>query len=431
MIGLVNRRITQFLRSPRVVLLEIVAIGVTCVLGSVIPQESLSDAAGILDLGPDLPWLVSAFGLDRIFSCPLFIGILALSVASLVVTLRDQARTLIRKWHRVPERRAFSEPPHRAEWIRRRKQSENDSAPPLTITAKRRIGLAGPFVLHLGLLVVVAGASLSAVFAVDGVVDMFEFETLAPTHEGWSRQRPGPLARPLAFGVPVALEAVRWARYPTGRLQSLNVELVVGHEGNRRRERVGVNSDLRLPGGRLFLSDEFGIAALVAWVNDASEIRKEAALLEETGKSGRYEKTLEVDHGARVHLRSEVSPDGTRPVTLEIRATRDGGLLCSGELRAGEAIQLPGEGRIELHALPYWVRIRGSRDPGRWVTYAGFALVLMGAVLLFTVINVHTCVEVTPHGGKETVFVALRAQRFDPLFEKQFQRLVRKEGGAI
>ena len=262
----VRRHITHILRSPRVILIEISAISVACILSTVIPQqnpgvgENLKSATG-------LAVAVSALGLDHVFSNPFFVGILILSVASLAVTLRVQIRGLLIAWDRAPDRHSFASTPYRAEWVRERRSRANKDAPALTIKSKRRIGLAGSPVLHCGLLVVIIGGALSAIFAVDGVVDMFEGETLAPTHEGWRWQRSRPLVHPLAFGVPVTLETVNWQRYPTGRLRSLNVGLMVGNEGDWRRESVGVNRDLHLPEGRLFVAETFGIAALIAWRN--------------------------------------------------------------------------------------------------------------------------------------------------------------------
>ena len=45
----------------------------------------------------------------------------------------------------------------------------------------------------------------------------------------------------------------------------------------------------------------------------------------------------------------------------------------------------------------------------------GFALVLAGVTIIFTLVTVAGCVAVTPVGERERVFVALKPQRFAPL----------------
>jgi hypothetical protein len=98
-------------------------------------------------------------------------------------------------------------------------------------------------------------------------------------------------------------------------------------------------------------------------------------------------------------------------------------------VRVGEAVSLPGGYVLKLSGAPFWARLRGSRDPALWLAYAGFTLTLIGAAIIFTIVKVDTCVTVTPAGERERVLVALRSQRFAPLFEERFQRLVREQGG--
>jgi hypothetical protein len=71
-----------------------------------------------------------------------------------------------------------------------------------------------------------------------------------------------------------------------------------------------------------------------------------------------------------------------------------------------------------------WIRLRGSRDSAMWLAYLGFALAVIGATMIFTLVKVDACVIISPAGDRERVFVALRPQRFAPLFEERFQRLV-------
>jgi hypothetical protein len=98
-------------------------------------------------------------------------------------------------------------------------------------------------------------------------------------------------------------------------------------------------------------------------------------------------------------------------------------------LRPGEALILPGGGQVSVHDLRYWGGFILGHDLSVWPAYAGFALALLGAVLMFVVVKVDTAVIVEQAGDRERVTVALRPQRLAPLFAERFDRLVRDEGG--
>ena len=104
-------------------------------------------------------------------------------------------------------------------------------------------------------------------------------------------------------------------------------------------------------------------------------------------------------------------------------------LLFAGEARVGDTLSLPAGGELTLRGTPFWARLRGSHDPALWLAYAGFALVMAGAALVFIVVKVDGCVVVTPVGACERVFVGLKPQRLAPLFQERFEQLVRSLGG--
>ena len=105
---------------------------------------------------------------------------------------------------------------------------------------------------------------------------------------------------------------------------------------------------------------------------------------------------------------------------------RDGALLFTGDARPGQTASLRTGEKLVLLGTPFWVRLRGSRDPALGLAYLGFGLVMAGVVLIFAVVKVDACVLVTPMGERERVFVALKPQRFAPLFQERFEQLVRE-----
>ena len=415
-------RLARLLRAPRLIVIEIIILSLLCLLGGSIPQKSDGHTSRIFEGSPS-PF-VDLIGLDSIFTNPLFIAVCLLAAVSLILTLAAQLRGLSARLSRVPAREAFSSAPFRMEFERPRRSEEVDTAPQIDIVSKRREGALGSPLLHLGIVLIMLGGGIRALFGVDAVVDLIEGETLPPTSEAWAKQWPALLAEPLKCDLPVTLQTVNLSTYLAGGIRGLTARFSIDDE----EYELAVNKDLRIGGARLFLSSMVGIAAMLDLKSGTSTPRRDAVFMQPLERE-RYERTIEWQNGVSLHLRAEGPPDGHRPDALEVRAMRDGGLLFTDSVFIGQSVQISDEGVLTLHALPYWVQVRGSRDPGLWITYAGFALVIIGVTILFALIRTDTCVEISRAGEKESVFIALKAERLAPLFEEHFKRLVRQEGG--
>ncbi len=430
------RAVRRLLRSPALIVGEIAAITFAGVLGAVMPQAGRAMPG---QLGPVASAVVDALALDHVFTSAWFVAITLLATASLMITVVEQLRRLRRTWSQQLTEAHFQNAPYRVEFERPARSAaeqdkDADGGTRAEVSTKGRLGLAGSPLFHVGLLLLVVAGALRALFGVNAVVDVIEGETLPATAEAWGAQFPGALARPLWFDCPVTLGHVRAKRYESGRLRELRVRLSFDGAEGTRMETVAINSDLRMPGGRIFLGTDFGPAALVEWRGDiasdggGARSSREAALMANRGK-GEYTATSSGPGEVKAYLRARVNAAGDRPGGLEARVMKESALLFAGRIRVGQAVPVPGVGMLVLHGMPFWARLRGSRDPGGWLAYLGFALVIAGATIMSTFVKVGTLVSVTRSEDRERVVVALRAQRFAPLFRERFGQLVREEGG--
>ena len=432
------RKVKRTLRLPRVIVGEIVGIAVAGVLGATIPQAGTSSVAQLARLRlhrPVVVALIDVFSLDHVFQSPWFLGLMLLTTASLSIVVHEQVRRLRLMWSQRPTAAQLRGAPFRAEFERPSRLAATDGQNDckVEVRTRGRLGLAGSPVFHAGLLLVMVAGALRALFAVDAAVDLIEGETLPPTAGAWAAQWPGVLGRPFRLAGPVRLDAVRATRYEGGNLRDLTVRVSLQRGNAVGVEEIGINRELRAPGGRLFLGSDFGPTALLEWRENGKPPDRQAVLLASRGK-GMYEAASLGPGRVRVFLRAQVDREGNRPEGVEVRVVRVVGegsfpLLFVGLVPVGGEVSLPSGQTLTLHGVPYWARLRGSQDPALWLAYLGFTLVLVGASIIFTVVKVDTCVVVTPAGDRERVFVALRPQRFTPLFQERFARLVREQGG--
>lgn len=386
--------VKKFLRSPRVILAELAGIGLAGAIGASIKE-------------------------CQVFRTAWFVVLTAVTAASLSIVVLEQYRRLRAQWTRKLTEAHFENAPFRAEFERPATRSPS----PAKIWSERRIGLAGSFVFHCGLLLIIVAGMLRALFATDAATDVLEGETLAPQASAWAGQFPGVLAKPFALDREITLREVKATRYADGDLRSLSVRLAV--EGAERE--VQINQEARVNGRRIYVGHEFGPAALLEWQPSAATPPAKQGLLLAEANGGNFEGKLALNANRRVYFRSHIDDAGNRSGILEARVMHGDALVSATELPVGGTLALPDGGRITLHGLPTWARLHGSRDSALPLAFAGMLLAMLGATMMFTLIKRDCCVVITPLGECERVFVALKPQRFAPLFQERFEQLVNEQ----
>jgi len=414
----------RFFRSPATIVGELCFITLLSIGGASLPQADTASAADLARLrqhGPMVTTLVDALGLDRIFHSPAFLLALALAAISLAIVVLEQLRRLRAAWGQVPTEAHFRTAPFQMEFLRPPTMGSTTSY--TRIRTSGRLGLAGSPLFHTGLLLVVVAGTLRALFGVSAAVDLLEQETLPPTPAAWAAQWPGPLARPFHLDAPLTLEAVRLAWYESGLIQDLAVQFRLHDAGS---QTIGINQEFPTAGGRLYVNSDVGPAALLEWTDGAGTLHRDALLLRQEAPGTFAART---EGALRFHARAHLSATEPRPESLELRVAEGPALLFVGRLSPGSALTLTGGRRVHLAAMPFWARLHGTRDPGLWLVYTGFALGLLGASLTYSLTRVDELVQVSPEEGQERVRIALRPHRFAPLYQERFARLVRDHGG--
>ena len=426
LLGLMKR----FLRRPAVIVAEIFVITAACTLGASLAQAGRSPAAEVARLrehGTLITALVRGLALDHVFTSLWFLLALTFATASLSIVVAEQIRRLRVAWGQAPTEAQFRNAPFRREFTR---PASTDAASATHIRTQGRLGLAGSPLFHTGLLCVILAGALQALFGVQAVVDVYEGEILPATTEAWGAQWPGPLGRPFRLDEPLTLLSVASTRYETGDLMNLRLKLAEQGPGGGQIREMGINDELPVSRGRLYAEAQHGPAALVEWTAPSSAPIGSAVLLEkkETAAFGAY---TQGPGALRARIRVPMPADGQRPDHAEVRILDGTSTLTEGSLKSGEALPLPGGGRLKLHGLPYWARLHGNHDPAIGLAYLGFILALLGAALTYGVTRVDEWVVVIPEGDRERVVVALRPHRFAPLFQERFEHLVRDHGGEV
>ncbi len=360
-----------------------------------------------------------ALRLEGIFSSWLFMGLVALAAASLAIVLVEQWSRLLREVRRRPHEGSFRAAPLRVEFERPARGTTT------RIASRHRVGLAGSPLFHLGLMIVILAGLGRMLFGADAVVHLYEGERLEPRPEAFGAQWLGPLARPVAFEVPVVLQELFPERYPSGALKTFRARLGI-ESAPPREEVVAVNTPFDLGRERLYLSGTHGCAAFVE-VEWQGKTERRIFLMDEADDR-EFVRSEVYPGGLVLRLRAVGGPRGERPAELEVRALRGNALVAFGSVGPGMDLAIPGGGRIAVADLRWWARFSAARDLSAWPAYVGFGVALLGAVLMFTLVPVDEAVIVRGAGEREAVTVALRPHRFAPIFRERFERLVQEEG---
>jgi len=422
-------QLRRLLRSPWTITVELAGVALAGLAATLVEQHPTP--TGRVRFGQEHPLLaplVGALGLDRIFTSPAFLAVVALAAASLLVVVWEQWGRLRREWP-APREAAFRSAPFRREWLRPASGAPRGAR----VTTRGRLGDLGSPVFHVGLLLVTLAGVSRMLFGANAAREVIELDTLPAGAAAFQTQDQGMLAGPVTLPRPVRLVELRPAHYPTGALLGLSARLEV--QGETGPRELAVNAPVQLGATELFLTQQYGPAALLELPGPGGpEVRAALLML---GDGGDYQWTGPLLDGRELRLRAPVEPGATRPPAVaELRVLSGAALVAAGRLQPGSALSLPDGSVIGLRELRWWVRVEAARDPTTWPAYLGFGLAVLGVILMFGLVRTDelVAVEAAPdapgEGAQERVVVALRARRLAPLFAERFEALVRREQGG-
>ncbi|HZZ83281.1 MAG TPA: cytochrome c biogenesis protein ResB [Anaeromyxobacteraceae bacterium] len=404
-------------------MVELAAIVAGAVILTLVPQRGERGAAAFRWEHPALAPLLRALGLDRVLTSTWFLFALALSTASLTIVVVEQWQRARREWRTRLSEASFLSAPFQRTFERATRPGA--SSPGARFETRGRIALLGSPLFHTGLLAVVIAGLARALFVQEAIGPMVEGDVIGPGPEAWAAHHEGFLARPFSLGIPVRLSRLDIGKYPSGDLRSLSA--LVSVKGGPER-RLAINEPLDLPSGRLYLDRFHGLAAILDLQVGAK--REQTLVYLEEAADDWLEGEAVLSNATVVRVRCPPQPEGRLPGSLELRVMRGGALLFAGRLKVRQGVQWSGAERIAIAELRNWAELRGTRDPSLGLLYVGAFVTVLGVALMFSLVRVDTVVVVTPAQAGERVFVALRAQRFAPVYRERFQLLVRREGGG-
>ncbi len=234
----------------------------------------------------------------------------------------------------------------------------------------------GPYVVHLALLVVLAGALMGKFLGIQGRLTLKEAETA-------DRFSSGGEDKPLDFQV--TLDRFQVLFYPDGTPREFRSDLTFAKSGNTPEQAVCRVNEPVTYGGLTFYQSSYGHVVRLE-VREGENSRLVEAMVGQTVPLA----------GNRARFRVlEYQPDLVMPAGDQLKhlgpAARlaywdgEGHPLIFAVLkdRPDLAERQPGPHRFFLRDAGYFSVLQVKRDPGVWWVYAGFLLLLPGFYLAF------------------------------------------------
>lgn len=448
----------EFFASVRLAIVVLSAIALGALLGTVIPQQAAAEAF-TSRLHPALLAVFQALQLFDVYHSAWFILLLVLLAVNLVVCSLDRFPA---SWRQVrggvspegadlladlpPDRCLTSERPPAEEVERLENLLRKRCGKVQRVETPRGILLAcekgafsrlGVYVVHLGVLLMIAGGLVGAVFGTKGYVEIAEGETADTLHTG-----EGKAAKPLGFKIRCDRFIVEF--YESGAPKTFQSDLTfLRGDKVEKQGALLVNHPIAF-GGLQFYQSSYGVLPggrlSLAWAKGTEKgARREVAAGERfllPGTSAEVEVLRVEDNlmrmGAAVKLSVKAGGDTVQFWVFQdierIKAANPGVLsqvpLMNPGLFAPYVFSLTKAGER------FYTVLQAVHDPGVPLVAGGAGLLVAGLMITFFFSHRRFRVGVEERKGRSRVGVAGRSNRDPAGLERDLERLLAEIRGA-
>ena len=439
-------KVIKTLRSRRYAVVFIILIIISLVLATAIPQRSRMTEAEWFRLRtkhPHLVRIIKTTGLDHVYTSWWFLAIAGLFSINIGLNLTERIKV---SWRQFNDERDLSASRIEAlplntrislsvardflsgqiEGILKQSGYRVKGYGKGLFAIKGRIGYWWVPLFHGGILLVLIGVLISGLFRFSGTLEISEGQVFHGREGEYINRWYGLTGYRPEMDFSVKLMGFN-AEYWNGRHPKLYQSIVEikTKDGRIFTKTIEINTPFRYSGYSLYQTKYWGYSAVFG-------LKRGDSGSEETGyvnlpyKTDYRDKTLRQDFvipGAGFHAFLEYKPSGNK-VYVEIK---DGVKpIYRGALNKGSKINLKGY-TLSFQDMVKWTGLYISCDPGVWVVYTGFTVLVISSLGMVFIYPRRLWVWI----NGDFIMVGAEAGRRKEEFRGEYGRIVEKIKGVV
>jgi len=461
-------KIWKFFASVRLTVALLLTLAITSIIGTVIPQNE-SPSAYVNAFGDVLYQLFNTMDIFnmyhswwfRLLLLMLTLNIIVCSVERLSATWKiifvKTPKFTLSKFQKFRSRVELNEsrPPERvrqaaekiiAKDYRYRRVEETDNGF-ILFAEKWRWTRLGVYIVHSSVVLLLIGGLIGSIFGFEGFVNIPEGESA-----GSIRLRNNGGFVKLDFEI--RCDDFNVSFYDSGMPKEFRSSLTIIEQGRPILQKdIVVNDPLRYKGINIFQAsygelpaeaqpvtepDEFTLAFTSKETgmvyNKKARIGQEINLPEDLGKfvATGFKNTYNfrgTELGATLIGQLDQGNDTAVEVTLPLRFPSFDKMSAMIDPRRGDAVFISvveADSQVKSAAKRYYTGLQVTQDPGVWVVYTGFILMLAGCMVTFFMSHQRICIEINPAGKKSRVMVAGTANKHKLGMQRKVEAIAEK-----
>ncbi|MDX9787209.1 MAG: cytochrome c biogenesis protein ResB [Desulfobacterales bacterium] len=430
--------IWNFFASVRLTVVVLLTLAVTSIIGTLIPQNA-EPAGYIQKYGVEAYRIFSILNLTdmyhsgwfRFFMAMLTMNIVVCSLDRLSATLKivfvKNPKFQIERFRGLDDNsgRLSSKTPAElislysdrvSGWFGYWRTEETDRGVAI-FAEKGRWCRLGFYLVHMSIVLLLLGGLIGSIFGFDGNVNIPEGESVGEIHQSNSQV-------PIALDFRIQCDDFSVSFYETGQPKEYKSRLTLLEGGNPVLTReIVVNQPLRYKGINIFQSS-YGQMPSVQGRLDPEKILLNFEDLETKSRfsvTAAVGKSVQLPENRGAFLIKQIE-DAKVFRGMNLGHTVVGELSLSGQ--APKEILLPTQfpkfdkmrqGRMIITLKEteprYYTGLQVTSDPGVWLVYVGFMMLILGCLVTFFMSHQRLCIEVMPSGQGSRVIVTGMANK--------------------
>ncbi|MDY6789773.1 MAG: cytochrome c biogenesis protein ResB [Thermodesulfobacteriota bacterium] len=423
-------RVWKFFTSVKLTVVLLLSLAVTSIIGTVIPQSGTASEY-FHKYGEFwykiLSFLDSVFDIFDMYHSWWFQILLLLLTLNIIICSIDRIKATLKiilvkvppfnvsNFRRLDYKKEFSQSrrPDKLEQIykpiisrsygySRIEQADNGFC---LFAEKWRWTRLGVYIVHLSIILMLLGGLIGSIFGFEGFVNIPEGESAKSINLRNANQRH-------VLDFEITCEDFSVSFYDSGAPKEFRSRLVIMEKGKPvLKKDIIVNDPLRYKGINIF-QQSYGTLApkevTLSFTNRETgmEYRKKAVINQTVdipeGLGTFIIKDYSSSAGFKGHNIGEafigvLTPKTGDPINILLPLR----FSSFDKMRKGDVVIA-----VASHSHQYFTGLQVTKDPGVWVVYSGFILMIIGCFVTFFMSHQRLCIEVTGKGNRSMVMVA-------------------------